>query len=203
MDTSSPGSDHDNDNTASLIPLTAVPEAMLEELLDRVFGPERHARTAYRIRAGMDWLTAMSFAALDAGDMLVGTIQCFPVALVDKDTRALPMIMVGPVAVLPERQGEGFGMGLMAAMLDAEARLAEDGVTPFAQVLIGDADYYGRWGFSAAMTGGWQCPGPYQPERLLARGPALSAMPAEGMLAPWAEGPQTKDIASEEPDRRR
>ena len=189
----------DNDNTASLIPLTAVPEAMIEELLDRVFGEDRHARTAYRVRAGMDWLTAMSFAALDADDMLVGTIQCFPVALVDRDTRALPMIMVGPVAVLPERQGEGFGQGLMAAMLDAEARLAADGQTPFAQVLIGDADYYGRWGFSAAMTGGWQCPGPYEPERLLARGPALAAMPAEGMLAPWAEGPQTKDMGATEP----
>ena len=124
----------DNDNTASLIPLTAVPEAMIEELLDRVFGEDRHARTAYRVRAGMDWLTAMSFAALDADDMLVGTIQCFPVALVDRDTRALPMIMVGPVAVLPERQGEGFGQGLMAAMLDAEARLAADGQIPFAQV---------------------------------------------------------------------
>lgn len=189
----------DNDNTASLIPLTAVPEAMLEELLDRVFGPERHARTAYRIRAGMDWLTAMSFAALDANEMLVGTIQCFPVALVDKDARALPMIMVGPVAVLPERQGEGFGMGLMAAMLDAEARLAADGQTPFAQVLIGDAEYYGRWGFSATMTSGWQCPGPYEAERLLARGPALGAMPSEGMLAPWAEGPKTKDMGTKEP----
>ncbi|MEO0420491.1 MAG: N-acetyltransferase [Pseudomonadota bacterium] len=192
----------DNDNTASLIPLSAVPEAMLEELLDRVFGEDRHARTAYRIRAGMDWLTAMSFAALDADDMLVGTIQCFPVALVDKDARALPIIMVGPVAILPERQGEGFGKGLMAAMLDAEARLAEDGQTPFAQVLIGDADYYGRWGFSAAMTGEWQCPGPYEPERLLARGPALPAMPAEGMLAPWAEGPKTKDIGAAEPGKR-
>ena len=54
-----------------------------------------------------------------------------------------------------------------------------------AQVLIGDADYYGRWGFSAAMTGGWRCPGPYEPHRLLARGPMLAAMPAEGMLGPW------------------
>ena len=189
----------DNDNTASLIPLSAVPEPMLEELLNRVFGEDRHARTAYRIRAGMDWLTAMSFAALDAEEMLVGTIQCFPVALVDKDARALPMIMVGPVAVLPERQGEGFGQGLMAAMLDAEARLSADGQTPFAQVLIGDADYYRRWGFSAAMTGGWQCPGPYEPERLLARGPALAAMPAEGMLAPWADGPQSRDVGTTEP----
>ena len=192
MTTSSPSSGHDNDNIASLIPLTAVPEAMIEELLDRAFGEDRHARTAYRIRAGMDWLSALSFAALDAEDMLVGTIQCWPVALVDAEGRGLPLIMVGPVAVLPERQGEGFGQGLMAAMLDAEARLAEDGQTPFAQVLIGDADYYGRWGFSAAMTGGWRCPGPYEAHRLLARGPALAAIPAEGMLGPWNEALNTE-----------
>ena len=175
----------DNDNTASLIPLSAVPEAMIDQVLDRAFGPDRHARTAYRIREGMEWLSALSFAALDADAMLVGTIQCWPIALIEPEGRALPLIMVGPVAVLPERQGEGFGLGLMAAMLDAEARLAADGQMPFAQVLIGDLAYYGRWGFSAAHTGGWRCPGPYEADRLLARGPALAAMPAQGMLAPW------------------
>ncbi|MEL6237689.1 MAG: N-acetyltransferase [Pseudomonadota bacterium] len=190
MASTPPSSSPDNDNIASLIPLTAVPEAMVEELLDRVFGEDRYARTAYRIRAGMERLSAFSFAALDADEMLVGTIQCWPVALIDPQARALPLIMVGPVAVLPERQGEGFGQGLMAAMLDAESRLAADGHTPFAQVLIGDADYYGRWGFSAALTGGWRCPGPYEADRLLARGPALAAMPPEGMLAPWAPGPE-------------
>ncbi|MGB3472421.1 MAG: N-acetyltransferase [Erythrobacter sp.] len=177
----------DNDNSASLIPLSAVPTGMIEEVLDRAFGSERHARTAYRIRAGMDWLPALSFAALDADEMLVGTIQCWPVSLLDPEGRALPLIMVGPVAVLPERQGEGFGQGLMAAMLDSESRLAADGQMPFAQMLIGDADYYGRWGFSAAMTGGWRCPGPYEADRLLARGPALSAMSPEGMLGPWSD----------------
>ena len=97
----------------------------------------------------------------------------------------MPLVMVGPVAVVPERQSEGFGLGLMAAMLDAETNLAKQGMPPLAQVLIGDVEYYGRWGFSAAATGGWRCPGPYEPDRLLARGDALSAMPAEGMLGPW------------------
>ena len=173
------------DDTATLIPLSAVDPAMVEALLDRVFGEDRHARTAYRIRAGMSHLDALSFAALDADDMLVATIQCFPVALIDREGRPVPLVMVGPVAVVPERQGKGFGLGLMAAMLEAEKRMAADGAAPLAQVLIGDAEYYGRWGFSAAATGGWRCPGPYEAERLLARGDALSAMPAEGMLGPW------------------
>ncbi len=172
-------------DTASLIPLSAVDPAMIEQLLDRAFGEDRHARTAYRIRAGMNWLEALSFAALDDDDMLVGTIQCWPIALVDREGRPVPLVMVGPVAVIPERQGEGFGVGLMAAMLDAEARLVSEGQPPLAQVLIGYVEYYDRWGFSAAATGGWRCPGPYEPHRLLARGAALAAMPSEGMLGPW------------------
>ena len=51
--------------TRTLIPLEAVDPAMVEELLDVVFGPERHSRTAYAIREGTDWLPALSFAALD------------------------------------------------------------------------------------------------------------------------------------------
>jgi len=172
-------------DAATLVPLGAVPPAMIEEVLDRVFGKDRHARTAYRIREGMKWLEALSFAALDADEMLVGTIQCFPVSLLTNEGGRVPLVMVGPVAVVPERQGEGFGVGLMMAMLDAEAHMASEGSPVFPQVLIGDEDYYGRWSFSARATSGWNCPGPYEAERLLARGGALTQMPAEGMLGPW------------------
>jgi predicted N-acetyltransferase YhbS len=169
---------------ATLIPLSAAPPVMVEEVLDRAFGADRHTRTAYRIRAGLEPLGALSFAALDSDDLLVGTIQCWPIGLAVPDGRQVPLVMVGPVAVVPERQGEGFGVGLMSAMIEADAKLATgSGALP--QVLIGDADYYGRWGFSAAATGGWRCPGPYEQHRLLARGAALSAMPTEGMLGPW------------------
>lgn len=170
--------------SATIIPLEAVDPAMIEEVLDRAFGPDRHARTAYRIREGMDWLPGLSLAALDEHDMLVATIQCWPIGLQTKQGQ-VPLVMVGPVAVVPERQGEGFGVGLMSAMIAEDARLAANGGRALPQVLIGDAPYYGRWGFSAALTGGWRCPGPYAPERLLARGTALAAMPAEGMLGPW------------------
>lgn len=172
-------------NTASLIPLSAVDDSMIEAVLDRAFGPDRHARTAYRIRAGMTPLDALSFAALDEDDLLVGTIQCWPIGLGTADGGQVPLVMVGPVAVVPERQGEGFGVGLMSAMIEADARLAASTAGSLPQVLIGDAEYYGRWGFSAAATSGWRCPGPYEQHRLLARGSALSAMPGQGMLGPW------------------
>ena len=50
---------------ATIVPLSAIDPALVEELLDAAFGDGRHARTAYRIRERMDWLEALSFAALD------------------------------------------------------------------------------------------------------------------------------------------
>lgn len=169
------------DSSLTLIPLDAVDPALIEELLDRAFGPDRHGRTAYKVREGMDWLPGLSFAALDKDSQLVGTIQTWPVALTDPEGRAHPMLMVGPVAVVPERQGEGFGQALMLAMLGAL-----DDRAPLPQVLIGDADYYGRFfGFSAAPTGGWSVPGPYEQDRLLVRAANPAVLPKEGTLGPW------------------
>lgn len=167
---------------ATIVPLANVDSALIEALLDRAFGPDRHARTAYRIREGMDWLPALSFAAVDDDGYLVGTIQLWPAALTDPEGRAHPMIMVGPVAVVPERQSEGFGKALMLAALGA----LEPGALP--QVMIGDPEYYGRFfGFTAAPTGGWHCPGPFEPARLLIRCDNPSILPAKGMLGPWPE----------------
>lgn len=168
-------------DTQHIIPLDQVDQSMVEQLLDRAFGPDRHARTAYRIRLGMDWLPALSFAAVDDQDLLVGTIQLWPVALTDAEERAHPMIMVGPVAVLPERQSEGYGQALMLASLSA---LGPNPALP--QMLIGDPEYYGRFfGFSADYTSEWRCPGPWEPERLLVRCANPVILPKQGILGPW------------------
>ncbi len=166
----------------TLVPLANVDPAMIEQVLDRAFGPDRHARTAYRMREGTEWLPALSFAALDDDDYLVGTIQLWPIALTDPDGRAHPMLMVGPVAVLPERQQEGYGKALMLASLGATGP-----VNAMPQVLIGDAEYYGRFfGFSAKHTGDWYCPGPFDRDRLLVRCANPAVLPRTGMLGPWS-----------------
>ena len=178
---------------ANLIPLDNIDPALVEDVLDRAFGADRFARTAYKVRDGTDWLPTLSFAALDDDDRLTGTIQCWPVALTvpaltttaqnGKPPRRHPMIMVGPVAVLPERQGEGFGQALMTAALGALSPQA-----PLPQVMIGDADYYERFfGFTAAHTGGWRPPGPWDPARLLCRADNVALLPREGTLGPWLD----------------
>ena len=165
---------------ATIVPLSAIDPQLIEDLLDASFGPDRHARTAYRIRAGMEWLETLSFAALDEEDYLAASIQLWPVALTDPDGKPHPLLMVGPVAVAPGRQGEGFGKALVSAALDAI-----DPRAPLPQMLIGEESYYGRWGFSPAHTGEWRCPGPYEQHRLLARCDNPAILPREGMLGPW------------------
>lgn len=165
----------------TLIPLDNVDPAMVEALLDQAFEPERRQRTAYKVRGDADWLPALSFAALDEDENLAGTIQCWPVALTDPDGRAHPMIMVGPVAVLPGQQGRGFGKALMTASMTAI-----DPRAPLPQVMIGDPEYYGRfWGFTNDHTSAWDLPGPFERHRLLVRCDNPAVLPEKGMLGPW------------------
>jgi predicted N-acetyltransferase YhbS len=95
--------------------------------------------------------------------------------------------------VLPQRQGEGFGKGLVTALLSALDHTAPKGQLPLPQVLIGDSAYYAPWGFTAAHTGGWRCPGPWEPERLLVRCINPAILPDEGMLGPWPPLVQPQD----------
>ena len=166
---------------ATIIPIADVDPALVDQLLDAAFEPARRTRTAYKVRAGMECLAALSFAALDEEQMLVGSIQCWPVALTDPAGRAHPMIMVGPVAVMPGLQREGYGKALMSAALTAI-----DPRAPLPQVMIGDPEYYERFfGFTAAHTGGWQLAGPFEPRRLLCRTAHQELLPPKGTLGPW------------------
>jgi predicted N-acetyltransferase YhbS len=151
---------------SELVDLAGIEADAVERLLDRAFGTDRHGRTAYRLRAGTTALAGPSLAAVDGG-ALVGSIQCWPVAFDGDDGRRVPLVLVGPVAVAPERQSAGIGRQLMRASLDAAAAAGLDN----ALMLIGDPEYYGRFfGFSAERTAGWRLPGPVERHRLLARG---------------------------------
>jgi predicted N-acetyltransferase YhbS len=155
--------------TIRLAPLSEAAPDAVESLLDAAFGVDRHTRTAYRIRAGMPVIDALSFAAFD-GAMLVGSIQCWPVALGDA-----PVVLVGPVAVAPDRQRSGIGRLLMERLIEVAPDM------PMA--MIGDPEYYGRFfGFTANATGGWDVPGPVERRRLLARNG--DALPRTGALGP-------------------
>lgn len=145
--------------TLTLTPLAKADAPAIEDVLDAAFGTDRHARTAYRLRDGVAWLPELSFAAWH-GERLAGTLQSWPVALATPAGEE-ELVMVGPVAVLPELQGQGVGKALMDRLI-ADA--------PDVMMMIGDPDYYARWDFTAERTAGWRIEaGPYEQHRLLAR----------------------------------
>ncbi|MFL0585813.1 GNAT family N-acetyltransferase [Sphingomonas olei] len=145
-----------------VVGLEQIDGQLVEQLLDRAFGTDRHTRTAYRLREGVAALAGPSLAAIEDGE-LIGTIQLWPAMFRGEDGRRVPLVLVGPVAVVPERQGSGIGRRLVKEALER--------VPDAALMLIGDPEYYGRFfGFTADRTGGWRLPGPVERHRLLARG---------------------------------
>jgi predicted N-acetyltransferase YhbS len=150
----------------------------ISKLLDLAFGAKRHRKTAYRLRDGVSPLAPLWFVAR-AGDMIVGSIQYWPVMVDDWTTgESQQVLLLGPIAVDPALRSQGVGAALIEASLKVATDMGHGQV-----ILVGDEPYYSRMGFSAQATGGLGMPGPFDPARLLSRqlneGPAL---PALGMI---------------------
>lgn len=161
-----------------IAPLSSVPAAQVEQLLDAAFGSDRKTRTAYKLREGVKAIPRLSFAAFDNGG-LAGTLQSWPVAL--KGTHGvMPLTLVGPVAVLPALQRGGFGKALMDRLMQAARNEGHD-----ALMMIGDPEYYGRfWRYSAEPTQEWELPGPVERRRLLAFSTRPERLPLKGQIIP-------------------
>ena len=165
-----------------IVPLTSIDADAIEALLDEAFGPDRHGRTAYTLREGVEAIEALSFAAIGSDDhMLLGTIQCWPCGLFDDDGALIqPLTLVGPVAVAANDQSRGIGKALMEASLSAAKAHSEGPLC-----MIGDPEYYGRFfDFTADATGAWQVPGPVERRRLLARPVNGEEIARTGYLGP-------------------
>ena len=126
-------------------PLESADRPAVEALLDLVFGRDRRNKSSYCLRAGNPPCPALSFAARMDG-RLVGSVQQTPVAVGDKDARAL---LLGPLAVEPALRGQGIGRALLRHSLDA----ARAGGWPHV-FLVGERDYYAPLGFCPAAAAG-------------------------------------------------
>jgi predicted N-acetyltransferase YhbS len=150
--------------------------AAREALLDACFGENRHQRTCQRLRDGRAPAEGLALSAVREG-RLVGTVRLWHVSAGGR-----PALMLGPLAVDAASRKLGLGAALMEYAL-AAARARGHG----AVILLGDAPYYARFGFSAEKTGELMLPGPFERERLLAlelREGALDG--AWGMIVPTA-----------------
>jgi len=129
---------------------------VIEGLLDEAFGPRRRAKTAERLREGRLPEDGLALVAVD-GLSLIGTIRLWSVAAGD-----VPALLLGPVAVRPDWRNRGIG----AALIEASLKRAEE-QGHGAVILVGDASYYGRFGFRRDLARDLSLPGPVDPDRFL------------------------------------
>lgn len=152
----------------------AADAAMREALLDACFGETRHGRTCQRLRDGRAPAAGLALAAVREG-RLVGTVRLWHVSAGGR-----PALVLGPLAVDPACRELGIGAALMHQALAAARARGHAAV-----ILLGDAPYYARFGFSAEKTGELSLPGPFERDRLLAVEFTDRALDgAEGMIVP-------------------
>ncbi|MGF7055094.1 putative N-acetyltransferase YhbS [Bosea sp. OAE752] len=128
-----------------------------ETLLDRCLGERRTAKSSERLREGRLPAEGLALTAELDGE-IVGTVRLWHV-----EANGVPALMLGPLAVKPELQGEGLGKMLMREALWRAACRGHGAV-----ILVGDASYYARFGFDPALTRDLAMPGPVERERFLA-----------------------------------
>ncbi len=156
-----------------------------ENLLDAAMGASRFRKTSERLRAGR--IPALALVARDDLGRLVGTVRLWHV-----DAGGWPALLLGPLAVAADRRCDGIGARLMGAAI-ARAKAAGHG----AVLLVGDAPYYARFGFSRDAAKNLQMPGPVELDRFLGlelREGALAR--ARGRLRPTGERAQGRSHAA-------
>lgn len=138
-------------------PETAALAAGVEHLLDAVFGRARFDKASYHYRIGIDPVPELSYIAEHKGE-IVGTIRYWPILVGDA---AHPALLLGPLGITPRLAGKGIGRTLTFRTLEIAAEMGHDLV-----LLVGDVDYYKRFGFVPASPHGFVMPGETRPERL-------------------------------------
>lgn len=127
-----------------------------EALLDRCLGERRTLKSSERLREGRLPAQGLALAAERDG-ALIATLRLWHV---EADGR--PALLLGPLAVSPELQGEGLGKAMMREAIWRAACRGHGAI-----LLVGDAPYYQRFGFSPEPMADLAMPGPVERERFL------------------------------------
>ena len=163
------------DMSFEIVPERYGDGAAREALLDSVMGPGRIRKTSQRLREGREPAPGLSFSA-SAGGMLIGTVRLWQI----RSCGLGNALLLGPLAIDGRWQGEGVGKALMRRAIADAAELGYGAI-----VLVGDAPYYQRFGFTAHAARRLAMPGPFERDRLLAlplHGGALDR--AHGVVRP-------------------
>jgi len=131
--------------------------AAIDVLMDASFGPERHGLTVYKLRAVCPPVSDLSYIAIDNKGVVRGSIRFWPVKIANTD---LKVIILGPLAVDSDQQGQGVGKALIRRGLE-EAEHKGFQIC----LVVGDQRLYTGFGFSNATRIGLKLPGWVDPAR--------------------------------------
>jgi predicted N-acetyltransferase YhbS len=127
-----------------------------EALLDAAY-PARSDKPSERLRAGRQPARGLSLVAVEDGHV-VGTVRLWQASA----GASRPALLLGPLAVDQAHRNRGIGAALVRRALEEAFRRRHRAV-----LLVGDAAYYGRFGFSADKTAALWLPGLAERHRLL------------------------------------
>jgi len=128
----------------------------VEKLAEQAFGPGRFARSAFRLREGVMHEPDLSFT-LHRNGKLVGSVKLTKILIGNDEA-----LLLGPLVVAPECKSEGVGAALMREAVSAATKANHEAI-----LLVGDFDYYKKFGFEQVAHGQIKMPGPADPARIL------------------------------------
>lgn len=158
-----------------------------EALLDAAFGETRTRKSSERLREDRLPAEGLSFIASE-GKRVIGTARLWNVACGNGESA----LLLGPVAVAEDCRSRGLGGAMVRRAIQAARKLGFAAI-----VLVGDPEYYSRFGFSGAKTGALWMPGPFERHRLLGRELKKGGLDsARGMIAPTGRMQPSPDLAA-------
>ncbi len=128
----------------------------IELLLDKCFGEERFKKTVYKVRQGLDPVPELMLVVRSEEGALQASIRYWPL-VTGSGKKAL---LLGPIAVEPDLQGKGVGVALIRYSMEKAKQLGHERI-----ILVGDPEYYERFGFQPAAPLGLELPGPVEMRR--------------------------------------
>jgi predicted N-acetyltransferase YhbS len=129
-----------------------------ESLLDKAFGVARFRKTSERLRERRLPAEGLAFTAADAKGKVIGTVRMWNIIA----GSAGPSLLLGPLAVDASNRGKGLGKELMNHAINTAKVLGYGSI-----LLVGDAPFYGKFGFTVGHTRSLHLPGPVDRARFL------------------------------------
>ena len=146
-----------------------------EALLNAALGVKRFRKTSEKLRRGRLAAEGLAFSAVDAQGKLIGTVRLWDIIA----GSAGPALLLGPLTVDCMFRDQGVGAALMKHAVEEAKRLGHAAV-----LLVGDAPYYSRFGFSECVTRSLHLPGPVERARFLGLELVAGSIDgAEGLIA--------------------